>query len=132
MKKLFMSCLAASVAVLSGCATPKDRCISNATQQYRSVESALATAEGNITRGYAIHTQRVPYTVNQTCFRTDPYTKMTIPYSCPSTQYRTETTPVAIDIAEERQKAAQYRNMLPELRRQATQGVQQCNAQFPE
>jgi len=127
------SCLAlAAILALSACATPKQQCTASATQELRSVESALATAQGNITRGYALHSQSVPYTVNHTCCRRYPNTRTVIPYSCPSTYYRTQTTPVAIDVAEERKKAAQYREMLPQLREKASTRVAQCNAQFSE
>lgn len=92
----------------------------------------MATAEGNISRGYALHTQTVPYTVMSTCFRNDRYRNIAIPYPCPSTQYRTQTTPVAIDVSEERRKLADYQKILPQLRAQAQVQVQQCVAQFPE
>ena len=121
-----------AAAFLSGCATPKQKCISDATQQLRGVESALGTAQGNVSRGYALHTQRVPYTVGSICYHNYPRTHALIPYSCPVTQYRTQTTPVAINVAEERRKVAQYQQMLPQLRQQANARVQTCNAQFPE
>jgi len=121
-----------AAALLSGCATPKQRCLSDATQELRSVESALATARGNINRGYAIHTQRVPYTVGHICYHTHPKTHSLIPYSCPVTQYRTQTTPVAIDVAEERRKVAELEGMLPELRQETNARLKACNAQFPE
>ena len=133
MKISVPSCLAlAATLVLTACATPKQKCVSDATQQLRSVESALATAQGNISRGYALHSQSVPYTVNHTCYRQYPNTRTVIPYSCPSTYYRTQTTPVAIDVAEERRKAERYRQLLPGLREEASARVAQCNAQFPE
>ena len=133
MNKRLISCFAAlAAAVLSGCATPKQRCISDATRQLRSVESALVTAQGNIARGYAVHTQRVPYTVGRVCYHTHPRTHAVLPYSCPITQYRTQTTPVAINVAEERRKVAEYQQMLPQLRQQADARIGQCNAQFPE
>lgn len=122
----------AAIALLSACATPREQCISNASQQLRSVETAMATAQGNISRGYALHTQSVPYTVPTTCYRNDPYRNISIPYPCPSTQYRTQTTPVAIDVSEERRKLADYQKMLPQLREQARIQVAQCVAQFPE
>ncbi len=126
-------CLAlAATLVLAACATPRQQCINDATQQVRSVESALSTAQGNISRGYALHRQSVPYTVNHTCYREYPHTRTVIPYSCPSTYYRTQTTPVAIDVAEERRKAAQYREVLSGLREAAAARVAQCSAQFPE
>jgi|UPI00056C8AC8 hypothetical protein len=133
MKKRAVQCsLVVAVALLSGCATPRDQCISNATQLYRNAETALATAQGNINRGYALHTERVPYTVMRTCYRNYPYTYGGIPYACPSTQFRTQTTPVPIDVAEERTKLAQYQKLLPKLRQEAGAQVQQCKAQFPE
>lgn len=122
----------ASLGLLAACATPREQCIAGATQDYRSVEAAIATAQGNIARGYALHTQTVPYTVPSTCYRNDPYRNIVIPYPCPTTQYRTQTTPVAIDVSEERRKLADYQKILPQLRKQAQVQVQQCVAQFPE
>lgn len=127
----FAVCFAlGTVALLSGCATPQEQCVANATQQYRSVQAALSTAQSNINRGYAVHTQTVPYTVQSTCYRNDPYTYMSIPYPCPSTSYRTQSTPVPIDAAEERRKIAQYQQALPRLQREANARVQQCNSQY--
>ncbi|MCL3883414.1 hypothetical protein [Marivita sp. GX14005] len=124
--------LALTALGIAGCATPREQCISQANEQYRTAEAALATAQTNIARGYALHSQSVPYTVQNTCYRDDPNSDVMIPYSCPSTQYRTETTPVPIDAANERQKVAEYRKILPQLRRQAAAGVQSCIAQYPE
>ena len=121
-----------SLGLLAACATPREQCIAGATQDYRSVETAMATAQDNIARGYALHTQTVPYTVTSTCYRNDPYRNIVLPYPCPSTQYRTQTTPVAIDVSEERRKLADYQKMLPQLRKQAQIQVQQCEARFPE
>lgn len=122
----------AVVALVAGCATPKQRCLSQATQELRGVERALDTARGNIARGYAIHTQRVPYTVAGTCYHTHPRTHAVFPYSCPSTYYRTQSTPVAINVAEERRKAENLQRRLPQMRERANAAVRQCNAQFPE
>jgi len=124
--------LIAAAATLSACATPREQCISRANADYRNVETAIATAQGNIARGYALHTQTVPYTVTSTCYRNDPYRNIVLPYPCPSTQYRTQTTPVAIDVSEERRKLADYQKILPQLRAQAQVEVEQCVAQFPE
>lgn len=131
-RRLMYSLAALAAAVLSGCATPKQECISDATQLLRSVESALATARGNVSRGYALHTQQVPYTVGHICYHNHPRTHALIPYSCPVTQYLTQTIPVAINVSEERRKVAEYQLMLPQLRQQANARVQACNAQFPE
>lgn len=133
MMKRVLGCGAlCALVILTGCATPKQRCILQATQELRSTESALETAQANVARGYAVHTQRVPYTVSTICYRTHPGTHAAIPYSCPTTQFRTQTTPVAIDVAEERVKIEDLQRLLPQLREQANAGVRQCNARFPD
>ncbi len=86
----------------------------------------------NIARGYAVHRQSVPYTVPDTCYRTDPYTNDMIPYSCPKTAYRTQETPVAIDVAQERKKLSGYQKLLPKFKAQAEAGTRQCIAQYPD
>lgn len=131
-RRLVYSFAVLAAALLSGCATPKQKCMSDATSQLRSVESALMTAQGNVDRGYALYTQRVPYTVARICYHSYPRTNAVIPYSCPETYYRTQTTPVAINVAEERRKVAEFQQMLPQLRQQTSARIQACNAQFPE
>lgn len=71
--------LIAAAATLSACATPREQCISRANADYRNVETAIATAQGNIARGYALHTQTVPYMVTSTCYRNDPYRNIVLP-----------------------------------------------------
>tara|TARA_R110002094_G_scaffold125947_6_gene119978 strand:+ start:438 stop:845 length:408 start_codon:yes stop_codon:yes gene_type:complete len=121
----------ASSALLLGCADPRQQCISAATQEYRSAASAANTARQNISRGYAVFSQQVPYTVHQTCYRSDPVTFASIPYPCPQTYYRTQSTPVAIDVAQERTKLAQINRLLPRLAAKADAEIRRCETQFP-
>ena len=126
-----MGALLSITTIVAGCSTPLEQCVSNATNDYRIVQRVISEAEGNVARGYALHTESIPYTVNQTCYRNDPITYVAIPYSCPQTAYRTQTTPVAIDVAEERRKLTGYRKLAPQYAAQANAGIAQCEAQFP-
>ena len=119
------------VPLIAGCSTPLEKCVASASGNYWALNNAISTTQGNITRGYAEHKSSVPYTVQQTCYRTDPYTYAMVPYSCPQTHYRTQITPVAIDVAQERVKLAGYKGLLPKFTAQANAGIKQCEAQYP-
>lgn len=122
---------AALLLLLGACSTPRERCIDDATAGYESVAFLISDLRQTIARGYALHHERVPYTTYDICYRTDPYTGHTFAYSCPRTAYRTVTTPVAVDIAERREKLADYERLLPKLRARAAAGIAQCEARFP-
>jgi len=114
--------------VLAACATPQERCVNEAQEPYRTTLKNLAVAEGNLARGYAIHVQRVPYTVYGTCFRNTG--KRSIPYVCPSTAYRTIETPVPIDVANEQRKIEELRRTIPQYQARATEVIARCNAVY--
>lgn len=42
------------LALLAGCASPQDTCIAQASKDLRGLDAAIAVAEGNIARGYAV------------------------------------------------------------------------------
>jgi len=111
---------------LIGCATPQEQCINNATSHYRAVISEIADSQRNISRGYAVHTQSVPYVVQNICYNAYGY-----PYSCSQTLYRTQETPVAIDVVQERRKVAEYQRALPEIEATANNGASQCRLLHP-
>lgn len=128
-KAFAMKRLAALAAclVITACSTPQEQCISRAAAEYRGLMSKIRTAQENVNRGYAIHRQTVPYTVPDIC--TDREGKR---YRCPRTEYRTEETPVPINIREERRKVATYKARLPAARRAADAGAAQCRVAYPE
>jgi Tfp pilus assembly protein PilP len=70
-RSLFITAAAALPLVLSACATPQEQCISRVTADLRNTRAALVTAQENVARGYALHREREPYTVYETCFRTN-------------------------------------------------------------
>ena len=110
----------AGTLFLSACATPYEICVSDASQEYRTLTAAITEARGNIDRGYAVHSQQVTYTYVGLCY-TDGSS-----YPCPMTGYRTEETPVAIDVAEERLKLKRLTNRLPAVRERQQTEINAC------
>lgn len=112
--------------VLAACATPREQCISSAGYEYASLTSAAAKTRQNISRGYAIHTQSVPYTYIGTCYVNNAS------YPCERSGYRTEETPVAIEISEERRKLTKFKKQLPKAQRRRDAAIKQCTQLHPE
>ena len=117
----------AVLALLAACTTPQEACIYQAREELRSLQGRIATAQGNLDRGYAIHRQVVPYTYVVICH--DDAGKA---YQCEQNATRIEETPVAIDIREERAKLARLRAALPGAQRAAEARIAQCRATYPE
>lgn len=116
----------AILALLSSCSTPLEQCLTTANSEYYAISSGIAESERNVTRGYAVHSQTVPYTYTGSCY--DYYIGS---YSCPQTGYRTQETPVAIDVNEERRKLSSLRKMLPAASTRANAAAEQCRATYP-
>lgn len=116
-----------TLIVLSGCASPLQQCLDSATSEHDAILFGMTEAQMNITRGYAVHKQTVPYTYTGSCY--DYYIGT---YSCPQTGYRTQETPVSINPVEERKKLANLKRAEPAARKRAEQGALQCHASFPE
>ncbi len=112
---------------LAACSTPQQSCIRDASANYRSMLSQISTAEQNIARGYAVHTQEVPYTYADTC-----YTRTGEPYSCEQTAFRTQETPVSIDVRAEQDKLNALRARLPGVKAATDEAVAQCRIIYPE
>ena len=115
-----------AIAFLAGCLSPQESCINDATRQTRALSDAIVETQGNISRGFAIHSQRIPYTYPGVCHSS--YGS----YTCPQTGYRTQETPVAVSVAEERVKLASLRTQLNTVQRESNAAIAQCRAQYPE
>lgn len=113
--------------LLAACSTPQERCVADATRNYTQTLEAMAEAQANIARGYAVHYQDEPFEYHDTC-----YDKKDRRYDCTTTRYRTIETPVAIDVNAEREKVAQFDTQLPALKRTADAQIAQCSALYPE
>lgn len=112
---------------LAACTTPQGRCISDVMSEQYGLQRQIVEIEGNISRGYAIHSQTVPYTYVDTCF--DDAMQ---PYACPKTGTRVEETPVAINIAEQRRKLRPLQQRLASVRARTDARVAQCRVLYPE
>lgn len=113
--------------MVAACSTPLERCVDHATSEYDAHLAAISEAKGNIRRGYALHRETVPYTYPGRC-----HSKTLGTYTCPKTGYRTQETPVAIDVRQEKLKLAQLEKQVLPYRRAAQTGTARCRAQFPE
>lgn len=117
----------AALGLVGACATPKEQCISQATLNLRTLNGLISETEGNISRGYAIHKQSVPYTYSGTC-----YNERLGAYACPKTGSRIQETPVPIDVSDQRKRLGSLKKQLPEAKRVAAHKVKQCEATYPE
>ena len=98
MNKLTLTCLTAIIMV-SGCLSPREQCVSDAKIPQRLAMKERGLVAQNLDRGYAIHTQQVPYSYQGQC--QDANLKY---YPCIVNGYRTQETPVPIDMKREEAK----------------------------
>ena len=108
---------------LAGCLSPLERCIAQANRAAAATQSAITQTQGNIARGYAIHTQTVPYPIMYFC--TPPGERA---HYCTRQGYRTIETPVAINIDQEKRKLASLRKILARQKTEAQRATAQCRA----
>jgi len=123
--------LALSAFALAGCLSEQESCILSAQSELNTVNSLIATAEGNISRGFALTTTSELRERQTVCtgFNEDG-TAFTFP--CTETETVEREVPVSIDISEERRKLAQLRERKAALEPATARAVAQCRAQFPE
>ena len=117
----------AVLLALAACATPQQQCIAKVSGEYKGLAAQAQVARDNIARGYAIHRQRVPYRVVGTCTNT-----LGEPYPCMQTRHRMQETPVAIDVAAERQKLAEIEARMAASKARTEAAVAQCRSAYPE
>ena len=101
MNKLTLTCLTAIIMV-SGCLSPREQCVSDAKIPQRLAMKERGLVAQNLDRGYAIHTQQVPYSYQGQC--QDEFLNY---YTCTINASRTQETPVAIDMEREEAKLRQ-------------------------
>ena len=113
--------------LVAACATPQEQCINTASNQVQILQNGIAKAQGNISRGYAIHKHREEYQVADIC-----YDKEKKPYACFDTEYRTIETPVSIDVIQEHRKLADLKRRLPAAKRKMLTDVKSCRMAYPQ
>ena len=127
MRTPFITLATISLLALGACSTPLQQCVSNAQEEQAQISARIGVAQGNIERGYAIHRQSVPYTFTGVC-----YDNLDVQYACEKSDTRTEETPVAIDIAEERQKLADLQRQYISAKTRADAEIIQCRILHPQ
>ncbi len=118
-------------ALLAACATPFDRCVKRNSATFLHLETRILTVQGNIDRGYAIHTKTVPETVWDRCPRYNNG-KIIGYHLCPDTYYRTVETPVPISVPEERRKLIALEKQRDSLVPRHREVTAQCRAAHPD
>lgn len=126
------------VLMLSACATPRERCISDATQNLRVVNGLISQLETDIARGYGTEERQTIVPSWRPCHhhRLIRDEKGNLIYPGPDMCFgdtvQTETRPVAIDLAEARKTLAELKKKSSELSRQAGPAVAQCESLYPK
>ena len=123
-----------TLAVLAGCGTPQEQCISRNTRDLRTVDRLIAESKGNLDRGYAFETITVYEDYWTTCPMPAPVEGQPAPTPrmCLDERPVTEQRPKAIDLNAEARTLASLKDKRKSLARQAEAVVAQCKAQYPE
>lgn len=116
--------------LLTACATPREACIADVTQEVRILDSLIAETRGNLSRGFAIEEREEIRTRNTFCTGRNE-DGSTFRFRCEETDTVTRRTPVAIDLNAERAKLASLEERQQQNRINAQSGIAQCEARFP-
>ncbi|ETX28080.1 hypothetical protein RISW2_09915 [Roseivivax isoporae LMG 25204] len=116
-----------ALCALAACATPVERCVSQATESLRAAEGELKELEATLARGYAVETEIRTYPVFVTC---GGYRTGVAPYPCVRDRVVRSPKRVPVDLAEVRRRASDIRERLPALQASADQGAAQCRAAY--
>jgi hypothetical protein len=116
---------------LAACATPRERCIADATGQLRVINALVAETRGNISRGYAIEDRQDLRTIRARCDVTRADGTLGSTW-CDRTQVVNREIPVAVDLTSERAKLDSLLERQALLERQSQVALQQCVATYPQ
>lgn len=110
---------------LAACAAPKQRCISDATEDLRVVNGLIAETRANIERGYAI--EREPEPSVGISFCTGRRGNLVL---CSQTETDYRDRPVALDLAAEQRKLTSLEQKRAELEVRTRRELDRCDAEF--
>ncbi|MEL7213449.1 MAG: hypothetical protein AAGK92_12355 [Pseudomonadota bacterium] len=113
------------ICALAACASPFDRCVTEATRDANTLSALIVETEANIARGYAVDEQVTPKISYQYCFNSRGVWTL-----CRKRDLRTKEVPVAIDLAAEERKLVSMREKLAQLKAQAGRDIRTCRAEF--
>ena len=110
-----------AIVILSGCASPRELCVSEAKSPRSMAMNDRNMVAKNLERGYAVHSQQVPYSYEGQC--QDDYLKY---YSCTVNSTRTQETPVPIDMQREETKLEQLDARIERLAENERSQIAEC------
>lgn len=119
------------ILALTACATPRESCIAQSTQDLRVMQDLIAQTRGNLARGYAIAERQEVRTLTTTC-RGRNADGSSFAFPCDETETITHRDPVAIDLNAEQAKLESLIARAGDMRVQSDQAVLQCIARHPE
>lgn len=115
------------LVLLAACASPYERCVSEASRDANTLSALITETEANIARGFAVDEQIEPRISYRYCFNSRGIWTL-----CRERDIRRKKVPVAIDLAAEERKLAGMQEKLSQLKAQAGRDIRACQAQFPE
>lgn len=115
-----------TLGLLAACATPQEKCASNARSEHYMLQSQINKIQSNIARGYAVHKTREPFTVMSTC--RSPRGEY---FTCPRTNYRVVEKPVSIDMDEQRLRLNELEVKRADAYESLTTRIRQCRDIYP-
>ena len=117
--------------LLTACASPQERCISDANRELTIINDLVNETKGNVARGFAVGIEEEVIVRRGLC---DGETEdgIAIKVACDRTITLERRVPVAIDLNAERAKLASLIERQNELQSKLNARVDQCRAQFPE
>ncbi len=116
---------------LSACQTPREACVAEASEQFRTIELLIAETRGNLDRGYAIETEQRIDVDREIC-------DVELPdgterrFFCDDTDVVEVERPVAIDLNAERAKLDSLLEQRGRLLGQQEARLAACRAAYPE
>lgn len=116
---------------LAACASPQERCISQAQRNLNVVNNLITVTRGNIERGYAIEERQEVRTVNRVC-SDELDSGEVVRVRCQQVITEDVNVPVAIDLNAETAKLESLIERRDALQASVGSAIAQCQAQYPE
>lgn len=127
MTRSFRFLALSALLILAACATPRERCLDQATRNLRVIDELILETRATLQRGYAIRTVREPETFFRLCVG-GPFDANVWGSFCRSTEWVERSEPVAVDLTEERRKLDSLLAKRQELVRRAALDQAACPA----
>ena len=120
------------LACLAACTSPQEQCLTSANSALAALDAQIATAQGNLQRGYAINQvqRNVPQAASCSNARRSD-TISTANSMCLVNNVQTVNVPVQINLAAEQQRLNALIARRPTVAQQAAEASATCRAAYP-